>query len=132
LALSLAGVAAALQPTQAGAPERQGIRAESEDSSEVIEPGCGGEAQRPAARPVRGGGPSDPIDAEAYACTTKCAIESESSKCTGWVVGEGTDRTESDACKAAKADANRNVERLLPGEGCKAKHCRPCDCQKRK
>jgi hypothetical protein len=76
--------------------------------------------------------PSDPIEAEKFICTTKCAIEGENQKCTGWVVGEGTDKTESDACKAAKADASKNVEALLPGEGCKAKHCRPCECKKKK
>lgn len=74
---------------------------------------------------------SDPIEAESFTCETKCAIEGRSSKCTGWVVGEGTSKTAVDGCKAAKKNANENVGRLLPNEGCKAEHCRPCKCEKK-
>jgi hypothetical protein len=88
--------------------------------------GLGDDIERPD-----GGCSSDPIEAESYTCTTKCAIEDKSPKCTGWVTGEGTGKTQVEACKAAKKNANDNVGRLLPDEGCKAEHCRTCDCKKK-
>jgi hypothetical protein len=56
-------------------------------------------------------------------CTTKCAVVGSGNHCTGWVTGEGTHKTESDACKAAK----KNAASKAPA-GCTAKHCKPCDC----
>lgn len=70
-----AAFVAALQPAQVSASEEQGTETRRKDVSGLLELGGRGDALD--------GDPSDPIEAEKYVCTTKCAIEGESSKCKG-------------------------------------------------
>jgi RHS repeat-associated protein len=61
-------------------------------------------------------------------CKTKCAKVNPDGtgggKCTGHVSGSATAGTKDEACKAAKSNANSNAG----AEGCRADHCKPCDC----
>jgi hypothetical protein len=97
-----------------------------------LEAPADGEALVGRAEALDGCLPDPPVEPERYTCITKCAIEGQHADCTGWVIGEGTDKTEPDACKAAVHDANRRVGELHPGKECKAKHCRPCQCEKKR
>ena len=84
--------------------------------------------------PLYGGGdnlygyPADPVnqydlDGQAWKCKAKCALVGNDAKCTGYVWGAGSGKTESDAVKSAKKDASSQAPR-----GCRTKHCRAIDC----
>jgi len=86
--------------------------------------------------PVYGGGdnlygyPADPVnqfdlDGQAWKCKAKCALVGNDAKCTGYVWGAGSGKTESDAVKDAKKDASSQAPR-----GCRTKHCRAVECTK--
>lgn len=86
--------------------------------------------------PLYGGGdnlygyPADPVnqydlDGQAWKCKAKCALVGNDPKCTGYVWGAGSGKTESDAVKSAKKDASSQAPR-----GCRTKHCRAVDCTK--
>src|SRR6266487_4232102 len=74
------------------------------------------------------GYPADPVnqydlDGQAWKCKAKCALVGDVAKCTGYVWGAGSGKTESDAVKSAKKDASSQAPR-----GCRTKHCRAIDC----
>ncbi|WP_433729524.1 DNRLRE domain-containing protein [Actinoplanes sp. CA-051413] len=86
--------------------------------------------------PIYGGGdnlygyPADPVnqydlDGQAWKCKAKCALVGNDPKCTGYVWGAGSGKTESDAKKAAKKDASSQAPR-----GCRTKHCDIKECTK--
>jgi len=86
--------------------------------------------------PVYGGGdnlygyPSDPVnqydlDGQAWKCKAKCALVGNDPKCTGYVWGAGSGKTQSDAAKAAKKDASSQAPR-----GCRTKHCDIKECSR--
>ncbi|WP_079024939.1 RHS repeat-associated core domain-containing protein [Streptomyces leeuwenhoekii] len=86
--------------------------------------------------PIVGGGanlygyPGDPIsqydlDGQKWKCKAKCALVGSDPKCTGYVWGAGSGKTQDAASKAAKKDASSQAPR-----GCRTKHCRTLDCTK--
>ena len=80
------------------------------------------------------GSPKKPpcqVEPNAYTCSTKCAKVNEDGtgggNCVGHVEGTGTGGTQAEACKAAKKDANDTAGL----DGCRADHCKPCECKKK-
>ncbi|WP_328375584.1 hypothetical protein [Micromonospora zamorensis] len=72
--------------------------------------------------------PADPVnqydlDGQAWKCKTNCGLVGNDSKCTGYVWGAGSGKTESDAVKSAKEDASSQAPR-----GCGTKRCRAVGC----
>lgn len=78
--------------------------------------------------PDEDGYPADPVnqydlDGQAWKCKSNCGLVGNDSKCTGYVWGAGSGKTESDAVKSAKKDLSSKAPR-----GCRTKHCRAVDC----
>lgn len=78
--------------------------------------------------PDEDGYPADPVnqydlDGQAWKCKANCGLVGNDSKCTGYVWGAGSGKTESDAVKSAKKDLSSKAPR-----GCRTKHCRAVDC----